>query len=190
MKKILLAAMLTSGLMAADSGLYMGVEYGKSTNDQKFTVDSYSATLENDYSDLKFKIGGGTDGDVKFQGTLSMISYTDSIFDSSHKDLMEFGFDVIKEFEVSPAFYPFLKIGLGVGSMDVDGYTDDKILAVSFNLGAGISYKVIDHLYVLAGVDYVGRKWQDIKATDGFSTVTISTTDSGVKPYIGMNYRF
>lgn len=190
MKRIALAALLASGLMAADSGLYMGAEYGKAGNKHEFTVDSYSATIDNDYSDVKFKIGGGTDGGVKFQGTLSLISYDETVFDDTNKDLMEFGFDIIKEFEVTPSVYPFLKIGMGAGTMDVVGYTEDSILAVSVNVGAGVSYKVIEHLYLLAGVDYVARKWQDIEVTDGFSTVTISTTDSAFKPYVGINYRF
>lgn len=176
--------------MAADSGLYMGVEYGKAGNKHEVTVDSYSATIDNDYSDVKFKIGSGTDGGVKFQGTFSMISYKDSIFDSTNKDLKEFGFDIIKEFEVAPSVYPFLKIGMGIGTMDVEGYTEDSIMGVSFNVGAGVSYKVIDHLYLLAGVDYVGRKWQDVEYYSYYGTTTVSTTDSAFKPYVGANYRF
>jgi hypothetical protein len=57
------------------------------------------------------------------------------------------------------------------------------------------SYKVVDHLYLIAGVDYVARKWQDIEQQYYVSryvsgTTTISTTDSGVKPYLGVNYKF
>ncbi|MFA6144980.1 MAG: hypothetical protein WCW84_12395 [Sulfurimonas sp.] len=194
MKKIVLAAtLLASGLMAADSGIYVGVEYGAAKNTHEFTTDdSYgSSTYDNDYKDIKFKFGSGTDGGTKYQGTLSLISYTDPIFDNTNKDLMEFGFDIIKEFEVTSSFYPFLKIGMGVGTMTVEGYSQDKILGVSVNAGAGISYKVVDHLYLLAGVDYVLRKWQDIEFYSSYyGTTTLSTTDSAFKPYIGANYRF
>lgn len=196
MKKIVLAAMITSGLMAADSGSYIGVEYGAANN----TVNRSGAlvssvSVENNYKDIKVKVGGGTDGGWKSQGTMSLISYDKAIFDATNKDLMEFGFDIIKEFEVTSSVYPFIKAGFGAGSMSVEGYTKDSIVAVSFNVGAGISYKVVDHLYLLAGVDYVGRKWQDVEQQYYVSryiqgTTTVKTSDSAIKPYIGMNYRF
>jgi len=189
MKKIVLAAtLLASGLMAADSGIYVGVEYGTAKNSTTFDFSSVgSANVDNNYKDVKFKLGGGTDGGTKYQGTLSLISYDEAIFDDTNKDLMEFGFDMIKEFEVAPSVYPFLKIGIGAGTMDVVGYNEDSILGVSFNVGAGVSYKVVDHLYLLAGVDYIARKWQDIES---YTYGTVSTTDSAFKPYIGANYRF
>jgi opacity protein-like surface antigen len=188
MKKIVLAGLLASGLMAADSGLYVGVEYGAAKNSTTKDWDSgYSYTGDNNYKDVKFKVGSGTDGGVKFQGTLSLISFDEYVFSDKSKKTTEFGFDIIKEFEVAPSIYPFLKAGLGISTMDVEGYTEDSIIGVSFNLGAGVSYKVIDHLYLLAGVDYVGRKWQDIEDSSGD---TASTTDSAFKPYVGVNYRF
>jgi hypothetical protein len=130
---------MISGVAMAD--MYVGVEYGaaKSTT----TMDApLLGTIEgdNNYKDLKFKVGSGTDGGVKFQGTLSLISYDEAVFDGVNKDLMEFGFDIIKEFEVTPSVYPFLKIGMGAGSMTVEGYAEDSIVAVSANIGAGVSY--------------------------------------------------
>lgn len=192
MKKIVLATLLTSGLMAADSGLYVGVEYGAAKNNTTQDWNSGSYEGDNNYKDIKLKVGGGTDGEVKFQATLSFITFDEYVFSNKSKDTIEFGVDIIKEFEVEPSFYPFLKIGLGTGSMDVDPaiYSEDSIIGVSFNFGAGVSYKVIDHLYLLAGVDYVGRKWQDIEYSSGFSTGTVSTTDSAFKPYVGANYSF
>lgn len=187
MKKIALAALLGTSLMAADSGMYIGAEYGMVKNTTTMDITP-GGTVEgdNDYNDIKIKIGSGTDGGVKFQGSVSFITFDEMVFDGVNDKLIEFGFDVIKEFEVTPSFYPFLKVGMGAGSMDVEGYTDDNIWEVSFNIGAGVSYEVVDHLYLLAGVDYVGRKWQDIE----FGSATLSTTDSGIKSYVGMNYRF
>lgn len=189
MKKIVLATLFASSVIssAAMADVYMGVEYGAANNSTSIDWDSgYSYTGDNNYKDVKFKLGSGADGGVKSQFTLSLISYDETVFDDTNKDLMEFGFDIIKEFEVTPSFYPFVKAGLGIGTMDVEGYTEDSIMSVSFNVGAGVSYKVIDHLYLLAGVDYVARKWQDIE----YGTTTVSTTDSAFKPYIGVNYQF
>lgn len=195
-KKVLVGCLVSSMLsVAAVADVYVGVEYGSAKNTTTLDVSGYG-TIEgdNDYSDVKFKIGTGTDGGVKFQGTLSLISYDETVFDDTNKDLMEFGVDFMKEFEVSPSFYPFIKAGFGVGSMTVDGYSEDSIVTVSFNLGAGISYKATENIYVIGGVDYVARKWQDIEYSgyNGYyyETITLSTSDSAMKPYIGINYKF
>ncbi|MDO9208527.1 MAG: hypothetical protein Q7T91_09795 [Sulfuricurvum sp.] len=186
MKKIALATLLASGLMAADSGLYLGLDYGKATNTHEFTIGSSSAEYDNDYSDLKFKIGGGTDGELKFQGYLSKINYDIGVYDNQNNALYEIGFDIIKEFEVTPSFYPFVKGSFGVGRMDTDFTADGYVSELTFNIGAGLSYKAIDHIYILAGVDYIWRRWSDL--TNG--SITLETSDTALKPYIGMNYKF
>lgn len=135
-------------------------------------------------------MAAGEDGGFKGQVTLSLISFDEAVFDGENSDLIEIGFDVIKEFEVTSSFYPFLKAGVGFGSMDVEGYEDDSIYEVSFNLGAGVSFKATDSFYIIGGVDYVGRKWQDIEVAGYYVPSTITTTDSGFKPYVGLNYKF
>lgn len=195
MKNKIILGLAASSLVAsvAMSDMYVGVEYGAASNTHEFEATgalSGSADHDNDYNDIKLKVGAGEDGGVKLQGRLSFISYDESIFDDTNKDYVEFGLDLIKEFEVNKQFYPFIKGGMGVGSMDVEGYTEDSILAVSFNLGAGLSFKATDNISLLAGVDYVYRKWQDIEYTYGWSTVTVSTTDDALKPYIGVNFQF
>lgn len=193
MKKIVLAVLIASGLMAADSGVYLGVEYGVAKNSTTQDFDNGSATTsyedDNNYKDIKVKIGGGRDGGVKFQGSLSFITFDEYVFSYASKETIELGFDIIKEFEVTPSVYPYIKAGFGVGFMDVEGYSEDSIAGVSFKIGAGVSFKVVDHLYLLAGIDYVGRKWQDIEYQTT-TTTTISTTDSGIKPYVGVNFLF
>lgn len=178
---------------AAMADVYVGVEYGAASNTHEREVTgagSGTSEYDKDYSDIKLKIGGGEDGGVKVQATLSFIEYDESIFDNTNKDYIEVGLDLIKEFEVNKNVYPFIKGGLGVGSMDVEGYSESSITGVSLNLGAGLSFKATDNFYLVGGVDYVYRKWQDIEYTIGWSTVTVSTTDSALKPYIGANFKF
>ena len=141
---------------------------------------------------LPIKVGGGRDGGWKSQIRLSHISYDKAIFDNSNKTLTEFGMDIIKEFSIDSIgnLYPYIKAGLGFGSMSVDGFSKSSIAEVSYKAGIGLSYKAINHLYIIAGVDYVGRKWQDLQYSSGFTTYTFSTTGSGAQPYIGMNYAF
>jgi hypothetical protein len=44
----------------------------------------------------------------------------------------------------------------------------------------------VDHLYLVAGVDYIYRKWQDIQ----YLGSTVSVTGSGAKVYGGINFGF
>ncbi|MEN4054243.1 MULTISPECIES: hypothetical protein [Sulfurimonas] len=190
-KSLLLAGLLLAG-SSAMADIYVGIDYGANSNDTTVEVLGVSVDVSNKYKDATIKVGSGQDGDWKGQLRLSRISYDKAIFDSSHKTLTEFGGDVIKEFSLNSIknLYPYVKVGLGVGSMNVDGYSDSSITEVSFNIGIGISYKAVEHLYIIGGVDYVGRKWQDVQYTVGSTTYTVSTTDSGAQPYIGINYAF
>ncbi|WP_434581347.1 hypothetical protein MLC52_03625 [Sulfurimonas sp. NW15] len=186
-KSFVLASLLVLGATSAMAGMYVGIDFGVNSNTDKVTGAS-SGSWKNKYKDFSVKIGTGKDGDWKGQLRLSRISYNETIFDATHKTLIEFGGDTIKEFTLESVknLYPYVKIGLGVGSMSVDGYSDSSISEVSFNAGVGVSYKALENVYLIAGVDYVGRKWQDVT----IGAYTWSTTGSGVKPYIGVNYAF
>lgn len=195
MKNKILLGLAASSLVAsaALADVYVGVEYGAASNTtEREVTGSMNGTYDydNNYKDIKLKVGAGEDGGIKVQAYLSFISYDEYIFDNSNKDYTEIGVELIKEFEVSSSLYPFIKGGMGVGVMDVEGYSEDSILAVSLNLGAGLSFKATDNISLLAGVDYVYRKWQDIEFRDGWRTTTVSIADSGIKPYIGVNFQF
>lgn len=66
---------------------------------------------------------------------------------------------------------------------------------LSYSVGAGISYKMVEHLYIVGGVSYIKRKWKDetyeFQDAEGNTvTTTLSATDSGIRTYIGLNYSF
>lgn len=214
MKNKMILGLAASSLVAsaAMSDMYVGVEYGAASNKKNYkdtyyesipsfghyAEETYSGKVNDDYSDIKLKIGAGEDGSVKIQGTISFIDYDKIWFDDTNTEYVEFGLDLIKEFEVNPQFYPFIKGGMGIGSMDVEGYSESYILAISLNLGAGVSYKATKNISLLAGVDYIYRKFQDIerKRSGYYGTTyytyqdTFETSESAFKPYIGVNFQF
>ena len=142
-KSLFLTSLLAIGATSAMANMYIGVDYGANGNDTKITGSGVDARVSNKYSDFTFKMGGGADGDWKSQFRISSISYDKPIFDATHKTLIEFGGDVIKEFTIDSVknLYPYVKVGLGSGSMSVDGYDKSSIAEVSFNAGVGVSYK-------------------------------------------------
>lgn len=197
MRNKIILGLLASSLVASSvfADVFVGVEYGmtSSTTEVEADVNGYRASgeVDNDYKDIKLKVGAGEDGGIKVQAYLSFISYDEYIFDNSNKDYTEIGVELIKEFEVSSNLYPFIKGGVGVGAMEVDGYSEDNILAVSFNFGGGLAFKATENISLIAGVDYVYRKWQDVEYKYGsYALATVSVADDGLKPYIGVNFQF
>ena len=75
---------------------------------------------------------------------------------------------------------------MGYGWMNVDGYTDDSIAAVSMKIGTGAMYKVTENIELLAGVDLQYRKWQDVQI--GVNTIEMS--EKSTKLYAGLNFHF
>jgi len=69
----------------------------------------------------------------------------------------------------SESLVPFFKIGAGIGQADTDtefvtatGDNTDNIGNVHFNIGVGMSYRIIDSVAITGGLDITYRKWQDV----------------------------
>jgi len=196
MKKIIIATLLGTSLIStqalAEDSVYIGLDVLSSGN--TFTVEARNsangATAAADVDDnskgFKLKVGIEVSDGWRFQGYYLGETYDTPVFDASNDYLSEIGIDVIKGFEVTPKFSPFVQVGLGYGWMDVDGYTDDAISAVSMKIGAGVMYKVTDNIELLAGIDLQYRKWQDIK----INTITFETSEKSTKLYAGLNFHF
>ena len=192
MNKIILLTFLTGALMA-ESSFYVGLDFGKADNTDKHTSEDISLKNENSYSDSKIKLGIQADGTTDFQLTFSKISYDEGVLrGSTGSELYEVGLDIIKEFEVTSSLSPFIKLGVGYGKMDTQSSAYGNVNEFSTNVGIGLSYKLIEHIYVLAGVDYIYRHWNDISINQvpPASSITEETRGSAIKPYVGLNYKF
>ena len=187
MKKIVAAMMMTSALMANESGIYVGVDLGSANNTDKMSVEGATSRNDNQYNEIKVKVGFEADEATKVQLTFSKIEYDEKVFpNSTGTTLYEGGIDLIKEFEVTSSLYPFIKIGIGYGKMDSKHAVMDNVKEISSNIGAGILYKLIGGVSAEVGCDYVYRRWDNV--SDG--TLTYETRGSAIKPYVGLNYEF
>lgn len=192
MKKIVFLTCF-AGVLMAESSFYIGLDVGKADNRDKHTSEKISLKNDNTYSESKIKLGIQADGTTDFQLTFSKISYDNGVLrGSTGTELYEIGIDVIKEFELTSSLSPYIKLGIGYGYMDTQSSTYGDVNEFSTNIGAGLSYKLVEHIYALAGVDYVYRHWNDvsIKQTPPATSITEETRGSAIKPYIGFNYKF
>lgn len=192
MKKIILLTCLAGALMA-ESSFYVGFDLGKANNTDKHTTKDISLKNDNSYSDSKIKLGIQADETTDFQFTFSKMTYDDAVLRASTgSKLYEIGLDVIKKFEVTSSLSPFIKLGVGYGKMDTLSSSYGDVHELSTNVGIGLSYKLIEHVYAIAGVDYIYRHWNDISInqTPPATSVTEQTRGSAIKPYFGLNYKF
>jgi opacity protein-like surface antigen len=192
MKKIIATTVLGlsifSAQLLAEDSVYVGLDALSSSN--TFTVKNDSTGAEADIDDdskgFKLKLGVEYESGWRLQGYYLNETYDTPVFDDTNDVLNEIGIDFIKGFEVTPKFSPFVQFGMGYGWMNVDGYTDDSITAVSMKIGAGAMYKVTENIELLAGVDLQYRRWQDIS----IGTTTYEISEKSTKLYAGLNFHF
>lgn len=192
MKKIVFLTCF-AGVLMADNSFYVGFDFAKADNTDKVTSEGISVTNDNTYGESKIKLGIQTEEKTSFQLNFSKIAYDNGvIYGSTGTKLYEVGMDVIKEFELTSSLSPFIKLGIGYGYMDTQSSAYGDVNEISTNVGAGLSYKIVEHIYALAGVDYIYRHWNDtyINPAPPATTLTYETRGSAIKPYIGLNYKF
>ncbi len=186
-KELALAGILLSATyLSADT--YIGLNLAKGLSTNTVSVGGTDVDEDNDYTNISFIVGTGEDGGFKIQGRLNIVQLDLPIYDDTHDTLVEIGIDGIKEWEVSPTLYPYVKAGLAAGSIGTDEtyYSESTAMEFSLNAGFGLSFKVNDNVDILGGIDYVYRKYQDVDV----GLLTISTTGTSFEPYIGMRYSF
>lgn len=189
MRKIIIGTALAASLITTqvNADMYVGLDMLSSGNTFSVDVSGFGSTeVDIDSKAFKLKVGTESNNGWRYQGYYLRETYDQTLFDASNDVLNEVGLDIIKGFEVTPEFSPFIQAGFGFGWMDVVGYTEDSIKEYSLKIGAGVMYKVIPQVELIVGVDLQHRAWQDIQA----GTLTQSTTEKSTKLYAGINYHF
>lgn len=186
MKQIIFLVAITSALIAGNNYSYMGFDIGNANNCHTASISGYSINGDNDYNKVRIKFGSGEDGGTKFQIAFNKIDFNSGIYDNTNNSLYEIGLDFIKEFEATPLVFPFIKTGISMGRMNTDFTADGNVREMSLNIGAGLSYKATDKIYMLIGIDQVWRKWSDVFVGPG----TLEIKDRALNAYVGINYNF
>jgi len=186
--KLIIPLTLTLQLLATSliASSYVGFDVGRS----KTTINGgVTASQRETSSVFGLKYIYGKDGSSKYQVRLSYNHYFDPIFDEHNQDLYDLGFDYIHEFDAQHDIYPYVKIGMGLGTMSIDNASRSHINALSFNAGFGVSFRLPKHFYLVTGFEYVGRSWQDIDYVTA-TEKSLTTYSYGLGLYVGVNYGF
>ena len=193
----ILKGLLAGSLLASSAfaGVYIGFDYGNdnsSLNDNFVVMNKSTSTvvLSSDttstynFNYSSIKLGYETDGNWKYQVKASQINF-------GGKTLNEIGFDILKEFEMTRDFFPYVKIGAGYGWRKAATDWDPSPLhESSLEAGLGISYKMLQHISLNLGVDYVYRNWDDAYSNGSVYYKTERIDENILRSYIGIEYLF
>ena len=200
MKKLVAAAVLGTTLfgtqvLAGEGSTYVGVDYLMNSTTQTISTNNNSLDKDNDSVGIKVKLGFESDTNLRMQVYLQKEAYDTAIYTYSggNGDLLEFGVDIIKGFEVLPGLSPFIEVGAGYGMMSVDNLIDDYVGEFSLRAGGGVMYKIVPAFELVAGANYQYRKWSDIEVITiggGTTSDTDSRSETTTRLYIGANLHF
>lgn len=183
---MLAASLFTANALAEESTVYLGLDVVGSDNTFTQKLGAVSLDVDDDSKGYKLKFGASLSEGWRVQAYYQRETYDIPVYDNTHDVLNEIGADVIKGFEVTPEFNPFLQAGMGLGWMKVNGYADNTANTLSLKLGAGLMYKFTPVFEGIAGIDLQYRDWEDVETFLG--TIELSETSS--RFYIGANFHF
>jgi opacity protein-like surface antigen len=180
MKKIVLAAMLTSGLMAADNGAYIGLDVGNTEVELKATVNGSSAgSVKDDGGSQTLKVGYYIDKNNRVAGFYQHVNAEDGSV-----GMYGVGYDYLIG---DNAFKPFIGAMLGYGSFKVDN-TPVNISGAVFGIQAGLNYSFNENFSAEAGYRYMKSNMED--SFSGIGGTANFEIDPIKNWFIGANYKF
>jgi len=181
MKKIMLATLLASGLMAADSGFYVGADVGNTAADFKATAPSigYSSSITDDGGSQTLKVGYYFDKNSRTSAFYQHLNVEDG-----SGSFYGIGYDYLIG---DNAFKPFIGAIAGYGSVNVDS-VDVAIKGSFFGAQAGLNYSITDNFSAEAGYRYMKANMDDTIVVSGRNlTFELDTIKNW---FIGANYKF
>lgn len=179
MKKIALAVLLASGLMAADSGMYVGFDVGSTEYDYDVSLNGGSEGGTDDGGSATLKVGYYFDKNSRVYG-----SYQNVNTDGGDTFSVSVGYDYLYG---SNDFKPFVGVIAGYGSSsDDDGVMD--ISGAVYGAQVGVNYAFNANFSAEAGYRYMKSNMEDSMSEEGVDVkVEIDPISNW---FVGVNYKF
>ena len=196
MKKIVLAVLLTgaSGLVASDSGFYVGADIGNTAFDMKtsVTVTGYgsdSASSDDDDGSQTLKVGYYLDKNNRVSASFQNINV-----DNGDARTYNVGYDYLIG---DNDFKPFIGVLAGYGSATSDGYDvlGGKSIDVNgaiFGIQVGLNYAINENFSAEAGYRYIKSNMEDTISGvySGYDYSAKLEIDTIKNLFFGVNYKF
>lgn len=178
MKKIALAVLLASGLMAADSGIYVGVDVGSTEFDMEASALGTSASSSDDGGSQTLKVGYYFDANNR-----AAISYQNINIDDGDAATFSIGYDYLYG---TNDIKPF--IGAIVGYGTAEDSTDIDISGLIFGGQVGVNYAFNENFSAELGYRYMKSNMDDTVRVTGIDVKL--EIDEISNWFFGVNYKF
>lgn len=179
MKKIALAALLASGLMAADSGFYVGADLGNTAYDLKASAMGVSATEKDDGGSQTLKAGYYLDKNSRVSAFFQNVNT-----DGGKTNTYGVGYDYLIG---DSALKPFVGAILGYGSSKADDGSV-KLSGAIYGAQVGLNYALNENFSVETGYRYMKSKMEDTIIVSG---IDVKLEADPIKNwFVGVNYKF
>lgn len=182
MKKIVLASLLATGLMAADNGFYIGVDIGNTAGDFEASAPSIglSDSSTEDGGSQTLKVGYYLDKNSRISAFLHNVNV-----DNGDAQTYGIGYDYMIG---DSAFKPFIGALVGYGSYQEDAVPDVNVAGMIYGAQVGLNYGFNENFSVEVGYRYMKSSMEDSTTISG-QNVNFEIT--ALKNwFIGMNYKF
>lgn len=186
MKKIVIGVVLAlSGLMADDSGWYLGAGFGNTNADFIAGIDGATETNSDEGSSTMFKTGYYFNNNSRVTAF-----YEDISADDATMYLTGLGYDyLLGSYDVRP----FVGATVGYGSFDGDRF-DSSITGVVFGMQAGLNYRPKGQPFSIeAGYRFLKSTMKDNIDVSIINMLVFDVelqVDNFSTAYVGFDYRF
>jgi len=189
MKKIALAVLLASGLMAADSGFYVGADVGNTGMDGEYSVSvpdydiAESESFEDDGGSQTLKVGYYFDENNRASAFFQNVNV-----DGGDSRTFGVGYDYLIG---NDSFKPFVGLIIGSGSMESDDGSVNITGAV-YGAQLGLNYAFNENFSAEIGYRYMKANMEDSISgeIDGTAYTEEVTIDTVKNWFLGVNYKF
>jgi opacity protein-like surface antigen len=189
MKKIALAVLLASGLMATDSGFYVGADVGNTAMDGDIImyIPDYSyndsTTIEDDGGSQTLKVGYYFDKNNRASAFFQNVNV-----DGGDSRTFGVGYDYLIG---DNNFKPFIGLIVGSGNMESDDGSV-SITGVVYGAQLGLNYAFNENFSAEIGYRYLKSNMEDSISgeIDGTAYTEEVTIDTVKNWFVGVNYKF
>ena len=182
-KSLILAGLLlvsTSGLMASDSGFYVGIDAGNTKFGGDVSWSTGSLDIDVDGGSQTLKVGYYMDKNSRVYA-----SYQNIRVEGGDAYSAGLGYDYLIG---DNALKPFIGVLGGYTSIKDDEGTDENTKGMYYGVQAGLNYAVNQNISLEAGYRYMKANIDSTFVdSDGVNTVEVDTIKNW---FIGANYKF
>lgn len=155
MKTLLFFMLLVSSLYS-DAKIYTGVNYGY--YDESFT--NLEAQSSNQLASIKLGYGKRQAYAIEF--SLDYLQNDSKIFSAGDTNKYTFNIELIKAFKVAKYLNPFVKVGFGIGGLQIKRELQSTFSYGTFNIGFGTYIPLSEHFDFELGYMYKSISYEKL----------------------------